>query len=761
MGDEEMMKEISAYVAANKRAKQAAQRKKIKDPDSPYLKNLVNQLPAEYHLDNDTAQTRERMRKRIEKEALKKRRPTDPDELLNYYAAQPPIEIGVAKEVVETKALTLPFGDSMMKINQFVQLDRTIRSNDLSFDKYNAKYMSNKPIPRAIPRIPTANTMSTSQSEKLFSTIPAPAPAPAEKPKDTKFHRKYPRLCSSFHFTDADIAATDAASRSDYWMARFLEDCFDEAYIVCNTPVSKETKWRLRNGLDLGSMDCFPKVVERVLNTRYSVLEIRTQVCLEFLCGLERLIHCSETSRIAELPPSALAVQGTGEHVYDGERAQMFSKFLSEEYDLDFLAMFLHVREVVQTVFQFRLRDLNQARIWLDYEKQEDLLEKDIGMAEFTYYRVQQREKTSALAASTLAGTSTTTPGGKRKIAWSAETMTLTAKLDAQIGARKRNRGRAAAEAEDGAQARSMSLSPQKRSKTAGSASEDLQLMSPASKRARSTTAGTSGIATMDTTAGASGTAADTLHRPPEGKKIVPVSLPNSWHFLHDLTMPEAPIVGFDLGLISLLFMHLLPKTSQSVRTYLTDKVVTTTKEALMDTPAAIRDLASDSSIIDSTGRVSIAAARNSYAAGKVIRIIPLYIMLKTLCTEWKKLSLETKVSFIESGAGSASLKSLNVLCADNNELKRSIDRDIQENQKALGAVNATVLTLEKVVRRLERRRVAGTATPQELDTIEESRIQLHSETTRRYDFLFYADLLRVITFLVTVKRAYVCNIPC
>ena len=101
------------------------------------------------------------------------------------------------------------------------------------------------------------------------------------------------------------------------------------------------------------------------------------------------------------------------------------------------------------------------------------------------------------------------------------------------------------------------------------------------------------------------------------GKKVVPVLLPNNWHFLHDLTMPEAPIVGFETSIVSLVCMHLLPRCAQSVRTYLTDRIITATRESLMDTASALRDLASDSSVMDETGRVSVTTARESFAAGK------------------------------------------------------------------------------------------------------------------------------------------------
>jgi hypothetical protein len=742
--DQEMMKEIASYVAACSRSNAAAQKRKIKDPNSPYLIDQTKLLPPECFPVTDSLQTRERIRQRVQREALRKRKPSDPDEILNYYAAQQRKDLGIPKETLDAKALTLPFGDTMSKITEYVALERTVRNSDLSFESYNARYTgtvtSRSTNSRSTPHIPTsaAGTAASDRTLDRRTALPAKlgvaAPvtpsspegnissAPQLKTRDSRFHRKYPRLCESLHFTDADIVAVNAVARSDFWMARYIEDCYDEAFIVCNTQVSQEAKWRLRNGLDLGSMESFPKVVDRLLHTRYSTLEVRTQICLEFLCGLERLLAVSEASRTAELAATASAVQERGEQVYDGQRAQLFSKFLSEEYDLDYLAMFLHTRETVQSVFRFKLREVNQARIWLDdsAEAEEDLAERGVGLSATTYYRAQQRAQSTDGAKYPQQQT-----GGKRKIAWSAETMTLTAKLDAQIGTRKaarRSRSAAVGTQESGAVV-DVTESPAKRRGT--------------SLAVGTTTKGQLGHSTGQPEPAAAldknnMTIADKLHPSHEGRKVVPVTLPNNWHFLHDLTLPEAPLVGFDTALISVLCMHLLPGTSQSVRTYLTDSVVTATREAIMDTASAITSLAADASVVDATGRVSLSTARAAYAKEKVVRVIPLYILLKTLCLEWKKLSLETKVSFIESGAGAASLKSLNAIYENNSELMRNLDATILDVQKALGVVAGRVLALEKTVRRLDRRRMGDTVTSDELVTLEEARVQLNGDKMTR-----------------------------
>lgn len=756
--DQDMLNEIKAYVAATKRAQAKSQKAKILDPDSPYLVDLVKQLPSEYAVENDNYQTKQRIEAKRRKLAAKSRKPTDPDEILNYYASIQRKPHGVPKEDVAAKALTLPYGDAVSKINQFVDLDKTLRTNEMSFEQYNASYISNKPpTPIVLRGVGSGGSFSSPMRTAPALPPKGPVHAPAslalsqaessaESVIKSRFHRKYPRLCRSFKFNDADIDNIGSEQkRSDYWMARFLEECFDEAFVTCNTPVSKETKWRLRNGLDLGSLDCFPKVVERLLSVRYSTLEIRTQVCLELLCGLDRLLAVSDAARVAELPESATAVQQMGEDVYDGERAQMFSKFLSEEYDLDYLAMFLQVRETIQKAFHFRLKDLNQARIWLD-DKDETLVEKEQLMTSNTYYRVQQLGKTGGLStpprstnANTLMSKSVAL-GEKRKFTWSAEALSMSSKQETRSGRRKSSLSASKDDegVEFGGRPAAGNVSTGKRSAMATSSNVSELAGLSSTKRMRNSADFSATAATQSTASAAAGLnetgrMEDTLHKPPEGKKVVPVTLPNNWHFLHDLTMPEAPIVGFDMGLVSLVCMHLLPRCAQAARTYLTAKVMAMTKESLMDTVAAVRDLASDSSILDATGRVSVSTARDSFAAGKVIKVIPLYILLKTLCAEWKKLSLETKVSFIESGAGSASLKSLNVIYQDDSATMKQLEQDIAEVQKNLGAAQARILGLEKNLRRLERRRLACIVSPAELDAIEDARIQLDADIMIRW----------------------------
>ncbi len=74
-----------------------------------------------------------------------------------------------------------------------------------------------------------------------------------------RYSRKYPRLFSSFKITEylasnnnQNIADRDTTSlrivlRSDLFISKFIEDCYDAAYAVCNTSISTD-RWRKQNG---------------------------------------------------------------------------------------------------------------------------------------------------------------------------------------------------------------------------------------------------------------------------------------------------------------------------------------------------------------------------------------------------------------------------------------------------------------------------------------------------------------------------------
>ena len=189
--------------------------------------------------------------------------------------------------------------------------------------------------------------------------------------------KKYPRFCSTFNFDDNLLHGVDEEQgryvvnpRSDVWLGRFMEDCYDVAYSACYCSISSE-RWRLKNGLDLGALDAFPFLVQRFIDERFSKMEVRDRLCVELLLTLELQMEKSNRIRVI-LSEQEIAelirkndLDSNSQEVFNADRALLFSRFLSEDYDIDCLAAFLHARHALQSsVLKNKFRYYIQDRIW-------------------------------------------------------------------------------------------------------------------------------------------------------------------------------------------------------------------------------------------------------------------------------------------------------------------------------------------------------------------------------------------------------------
>lgn len=188
-----------------------------------------------------------------------------------------------------------------------------------------------------------------------------------------RIQNRFPRLCGKLGITETDIG--QAGRRSDIWMIKFMEDCYDEAYGATKASISSQRKKKRAVGMDLGGLDAFPLIIQRILGRMYSVMEIRKKVCVEILLSLDLLIRRSEESAVAlsteksELSEasdllSSILNDPESSVRMNGHRAQIYAKFLSEEFDLVYLAIYLNARESIQRYFGIRFRDLIQPMQW-------------------------------------------------------------------------------------------------------------------------------------------------------------------------------------------------------------------------------------------------------------------------------------------------------------------------------------------------------------------------------------------------------------
>lgn len=705
-------------------------------------------------------------RKQVRSARRKKKLPTNVDDLMNYYASLPEDKPSIAKDIIDTKQVTLPYAESTMKVQEIIHLDRSVRMNSMSFKEYDKKFTDPAAIQRWDPMFDTSKLTKISLSKlalKGSGDIASKTNGGGTLGYDdanegfmSRFHRKYPRFLKTFYFTDHDLLTTPL--RSDVWMQRFMEDCYDESYQLCNTPISDPSKWRLRNGLDLGAMECFPKLVERVFNIRYSVLEVRTEICKQFLCSLEHFISVSDAVRLGVQPLSSTTSgddDGDGEDeeeesVYDGGRAQLFSMLLSEEYDLDVLALFLHVRETIQGMFRFRLRDMNASRVWINdvMDVPTQVPSKQIYAKKTVFYRTQQVHDrttitTTSNATTTAAGSSSGilkkshgggTNKGNKSIIMERNVVSTSSLLDM-----KRSRSLSSSLKESSVQHNSRTMES---SSDYHHRSDNLPL--PSTSNARKANVSRN----IDDNNNDKYNDDDdhfvvinNMKRGGASKKVVPVTLPSHWHYLRDASMPEAPLLGFNRALLALLCITLLPQHLQcnmSMRTYLTDRIIEAAQKSMLASDRQLKKKLSEGGggmnrDVSSVIPPSADDDDISTVVDKVVKVVPLYVLLHTLCREWKKLSIEAKVNFIEKGAGYESLRALHDIYKDNCELMRMMMKDIATTEQDHTNSESIMLTKEKLLRRLERKRVSGIATIAELEQIEDLRAELNEQRTIRY----------------------------
>jgi hypothetical protein len=174
-----------------------------------------------------------------------------------------------------------------------------------------------------------------------------------------KLKRLYPRFCTSITFPEVDIE--NIPLRSEMWLVRMIEDVYDEAMSDCSKNNITNRTVR-RSVLDLGSMDAFPFVAKRLLQRRYSVLECMQAMMLEFLVTLHHYMDKELKVLHSHMSPYAAVMN----NMVNGRRTTVFAKFLSEEYDLSYVALYLHSRESAQTHLNIRFAHLVAPRIWMD-----------------------------------------------------------------------------------------------------------------------------------------------------------------------------------------------------------------------------------------------------------------------------------------------------------------------------------------------------------------------------------------------------------
>lgn len=294
------------------------------------------------------------------------------DSVLRKYAEEMRSQsvVSLPKDDLRVKAVTLTHMDTMSKVESFISINENLNNksnveeqvrtemreaSSISIATSNAHpstpFTSSVRTPALLSSIDDDNDMKDMQSASYLRSKQQ-----LKNLSSKRFAKKYPRYCSTMNFNDEDLKSIQP--RSDQWISKFIEICYDEAYHAFNTPAT-HGKQVFYEDLNVGSLDAFPLLVQRIIGRFYSVLEIKKRVSLEILYSIELLIEKSEFGRYKASYSDSIVR-------FDGGRALLFSRFMSEEYDVDVLAMFLYAREVIQLQLGRRLKDTNPSRIWVD-----------------------------------------------------------------------------------------------------------------------------------------------------------------------------------------------------------------------------------------------------------------------------------------------------------------------------------------------------------------------------------------------------------
>ena len=308
------------------------------------------------------------------------------DDLLGHYLAQPMPEVNFSKDEMKEKVVLGPYKDTVISVDQKLWMEeynneQKAKTEKWEEEKKSGKSSVKKPLKRkhdvahlvaganVPPPLPEASSPPSSEKkEEMEADMPPAIPAPEVGGISVQsFAKRYPRLSMNC-ITDRNFDVSTLIPRSDVWMNRFIEECYDEAYLFTSKQIS-DGRRRKRCGLDLGALDAFPLIVERILTRVFSSGEMREKVCLEIMVTIESITKAGEAAQLsgtfgthAKGMKGADSLSTSHESVVadikiDGGRVPLFAKFLAEELDLDYLALFLQSREVVQADLGLRLAD--------------------------------------------------------------------------------------------------------------------------------------------------------------------------------------------------------------------------------------------------------------------------------------------------------------------------------------------------------------------------------------------------------------------
>ena len=556
------------------------------------------------------------------------------DIILNRFAAEAKRAKSLSDDKLAVMQINTPYLDSIMTVNAYVEIDRASRTASSSSQQQQITITETPIIPEKgkennnqfIGSVAKSIGNSLTHNNKLKNA------------SCSRFIGKYPRFCSGINFSDGDLLHIQP--KSDIWIAMFMEVCYDEALRVYNTLNKKPKLW---HGLNFGSIDAFPLVVQRYIAKRYSVLEIRKSITLEILYTIELVIERSEfyRFRIMEIEDEKQSI--------DGGRTQLFSKFLSEEYDIDVLGMFLQCRELVQNMLGMRLKDANPIQIWTDME-QEQLYTNTSEPVLATNKLSSTFKSTNSLFQSTITSDnpllkSMSFTTSSKTLPLSSMTMGMSNTLDASF--------------------------------TKNSSMKRLTQ-----------------------------TSLQPLHN--NSAKIVPIKLPKYWYYQEDTAMPDCPLVSCESNILEYLMHQLLPLSEMSHRRYAINKCLELIQLDLKKKKEFNPALSNISTCNNPHYLNSNINHNHGYTLSTnalTTMLIPVYTIFRVVCSEWKRLPPELMDNVMGIIPPTESLKLLHFYYENGCQKIKEMDQYVLSCETDLSNIQSLILKHDKALRQLEKKR--------------------------------------------------------
>lgn len=573
----------------------------------------------------------------------KKRQGTDAD------SAAKALDPEEARQAVAIRAKTLPFMDGMMTVTERLKLHEAFKGLSAS-----ASMPSNNGLL-------TASDLSAEPADGGMPVITAYA-----------LRRRYPRFCGGLSFTEELVATIQP--RSDVWLMNMIEGSYEDAIDASYKHVSAARK-RRRCGLQLGSLDAFSLVTARFIARIYSVLEVRNRICVELLVTLE-------ASKAKGNPMNSLIKNDS--MIYDTDRVNTFSKFLAEEWDLDYLSLYLHNRDIIQNHFNIKFRELAMQGV----RSPDDPFDYPEKLREILLSQLRASEQFAAKA--------------------------LLRPLQ-----------------EDRPALPPVPLAKNNSSRIPSSTGGALVAPGPEDGRAfvrRSGSAGSIFVEGAGPEAAAEGgesreavikrkkkTMLKPLYISESKEKVVPIALPPTLYFVPDSGLPEAPSLAFHAMSLPVCCEVVLPRCHSKLRKYLGGKVIAGIKRRL-ESVAPVRP------------------GENGINIDEENVLVPISVFLFTVCEEWRQMPQELREKFGTAGKSVVSLGKLNDVYASNCQAQKERLEEIKQAEIQLSQCSSTIATLDKAVRRCERRWKDNRrhATDEELNNISNLRLSATEEQAKR-----------------------------